>query len=365
MKKIIYLLAFIAVVFASCDPLSKTYTALDALPQDGKPNTNTTPIAVNLATSYATIAAANVAIPVVLNSNYGQYADGSIANVSFALPTNAAFVPDAVYSHVAYTLVASDYTYAGGTGTNFSATQVLAFLAYKYPTPVTNQLAVLTYSYFESGYSTGLTTTDAFLYLNGAWTKIYLVSPAQYTSVNRGLTNTFASADLANIQTYISDFLLADPTVSVSAKVGDVKYVSYRYATTSQYVIPMMFDGTKWASRSTLIFVKANGTWIPDPSIYYTFSKADYGALTNSTVGTAAARANVISFGDFNVQSPSATTYWSDADLQAAIIVMLQAKFPAPVANNPYKITYAIYTGTVSNVTATYIYNGTTWVLQQ
>lgn len=363
MKKILYLLALIAVVFTSCDPLSKTYKAIDALPQDGK--NNTTPLAINLTTSYATVAAANTAIPVVLNATYSQYADGSVANVSFALPTNAAFAPDAVYSHVAYTLVASDYAYAGSTtATNLSATQVLAFLAYKYPTPVTNQLAVLTYSYFETGYSTGLTTTDAFLYLNGAWTKIYLVSPAQYTSVNRGLTNTFASADLANIQTYISDFLLADPTVSVSAKVGDTKYVSYRYATTSQYVIPMVYDGTKWASRSTLIFVKANGTWIPDPSIYYTFSKADYGALTNATVGTAAARANVISFGDFNIQSSTSTTYWADADLKAAIIIMLQAKFPAPVANNPYKITYAVYTGAVSNVTATYIYNGTTWVLQ-
>lgn len=360
MKKILYLVAFIAVVFTSCDPLSKAYKDIDALPQT---------ISIALSNAYKSTADAKTNIPALLNANatYNKYSEGSVANVTFGLGTSQPIVPDSTYSHVAYTLVTSDYTFPGNTFPDLSATAVLNFLAYKYPTPAANQLSVLTYVYFETGYtaSTGTLTTDSFMYLNGAWTKIYTVSPAQYATVNRGLTNTFAAADLKNIPNYLNDFLKTDPTVyNATNQVGDVKYISYRYATTYQKVLALMYDGTNWVSRGSSIFVKSGGVWIADPSIYYTFSKADYGALTNSTVGTAAARANVISFGDFNIQSPSATTYWNDADLKAAIIVMLQAKFPTPVANNPYKITYAIYTGTVSNVTATYVFDGTNWILK-
>ena len=186
MKKIIYLLAFIEVAFTSCDPLSQTYKDLDALPQNGK--SNTMPLAVSVSTSYASIALANAGIPTTLNQQYLQYADGSVANVTFTFATNSAFVPDATYSHIAYTMVASDYTFPGNTFSDLSATAVLNFLAYKYPTPVTNQLVVLTYNYFESGYtaSTGTITTDSFLYLGGAWTKIYTVSANQYAQTNRG-----------------------------------------------------------------------------------------------------------------------------------------------------------------------------------
>jgi hypothetical protein len=357
MKKIIYLLAFIAVVFTSCDPLSKTYKDIDALPQT---------VNVSLANTFKSTADAKAAIPGILaaNTTYSSYPEGSVLNVSFALPASQPIVPDSTYSHVAYTLVASDYAYAGSTtATNLSATQVLAFLAYKYPTPVPNQLAVLTYSYFESGYSTGVTTTDSFLYLNSTWTKIYTVSPAQYTSVGRGLTNTFNTADLKLIPTWLSSFLANDLSVSTAANnVGDYKYVSYRYATTYQKVLALMWNGTNWVDRDALSFIKQNGVWIP--IITVVFAKADYAALTNSTVGTAAARANVVSFGDFNIQSSTSTTYWTDADLKAAIIVILKAKIPSPVVNNPYRVTYAVYTGTVSNVTGSYVFDGTNWILK-
>jgi len=358
MKKIIYLLAFIAVAFASCDPLSKTYKDLDAQPQT---------VNIALTTTYKSTADAKAAIPAVLSANnsYNSYPEGSVLNVSFALPASQPIVPDSTYSHVAYTLVTSDYTFPGNTFPDLSATGVLNFLAYKYPTPAANQLSVLTYNYFESGYtaSSGTITTDSFLFLNGSWTKIYTVSPAQYASVGRGLTNTFASADLKLIPTWLGSFLANDLTVSTAVNnVGDLKYVSYRYATTYQKVLALMWNGTSWVDRDQASFIKQNGVWVP--IINVVFAKADYAVLTNATMGTAAARANVVSFGDFNIQSPTSTTYWTDADLKAAIIFILKAKVPSPVVNNPYRVTYAVYTGTVSNVTGTYVYDGTNWILK-
>ncbi|OCX54500.1 hypothetical protein BEL04_09690 [Mucilaginibacter sp. PPCGB 2223] len=357
MKKIIYLLAFVAIAFASCDPLSKTYKDLDAQPQT---------VNVSLSNTFKSTADAKTAIPAILaaNTTYNAYPEGSVLNVSFALPASQPIVPDSTYSHVAYTLVPSDYAYAGNTTlTNLSATQVLAFLAYKYPTPANNQLAVLTYNYFESGYTTGSITTDSFLFLNGSWTKIYTVSPGQYASVGRGLTNTFNTADLKQIPTWLSSFLANDLTVSTAVNnVGDYKYISYRYATTYQKVLALMWNGASWVDRDQVSFIKQNGVWIPIITVI--FGKADYAVLANATMGTAAARANVVSFGDFNIQSPTSTTYWTDADLKAAIIFMLKAKVPSPVVNNPYRVTYAVYTGTVSNVTGTYVYDGTNWILK-
>jgi len=358
MKKIFYLVAFIAIVFTSCDPLSKTYKDLNAIPQ-------TTTITLN--TSYTTPAAALAAIPAVLNAGYSQLPNNSSLTVIYSLPANVLIAPDVTLSHIAYTITTSDYAYAGGTFTDFSVAQAAAFLAFKYPTPVANQLVVLTYNYFESGFSpsAGAVTTDTFMYLGGVWTKIYTVTPAQYASVsNRGLTNTFASGDLANILGYLNDFLKGDPSVALTAKAGDTKYVSYRYATTSQEAIPMMFDGTNWYCRSSLIFLKSNGTWIPDPSIYHTVNAADLALLKNQTsISNATARANVAQFGDFNIES-SSVYYWSPSDLQAAMVFILTTDFTSPKTGIPYKITYLAYTGTDAPVTLTFTYNGTTWVPQ-
>jgi len=354
MKKTLYLLAFIAVAFASCDPLSKTYQNIDAV-KAATPQT----ITLNVTTSYASPTAASTGIVTTLNTSYSTVPDGSSAAVTYVAPANSTFAPSVTLSAVAYTMVSTDYTFPGNTFSDLSDAAVLNFLAYKYPTPVANQQVVLTYNYFLSGYtaSSGTITTDSFVFAGGAWVKCYTVSPNQYATVNRGLTNTFVSADVANIPTYLAGFLKADGAVSIAAKAGDVKYVSYRYATTSNYILPMYYNGTVWASTPTLLFLKVNGTWIPDPTVYYKLSTADTKLIGNSTFGTAAQRTNLSSYGDFSG--------WATADIQGGIIVVLTADFPTPKANVPYKVTYLNYTGGVDVPTVlTFVYNGTAWAAQ-
>jgi len=354
MKKTLYLLAFIAAVFTSCDPLSKTYQDIDAVAAQ-MPQT----ITLTLTTSYASAAAASTGIAATLNSSYTKVPDGSSAAVTYVAPANSTFAPDVTLSHVAYTMVTTDYTFPGNTFSDLTDAGVLNFLAYKYPTPVVNEQVVLTYNYFLSGYtsSSGTITTDSFVFAGGAWVKAYTVSPNQYASVNRGLTNTFVSADVANIPTYLNGFLKGDGAVSIVAKAGDVKYVSYRYITTSNYILPMYYNSTNWNSTPTLLFLKVNGTWIPDPTVYYKLTTADTKLIAASTFGTAAQRTNLGSFGDFSA--------WATADIQGGIIVVLTADFPTPKVNIPYKVTYLNYTGGVDVPTVlSFVYNGTAWVAQ-
>lgn len=384
MKKIYYLLSCViaAGFFASCNPMDNTYKTLDDNPSpknitytitaaDTKAALPKTAAAYT-AGIFTSVADAKANVPTVLNYKFPQYANGSVAAITYMEGVKPA---DSLYTNIAYTVTTADYANASSvTNTTFkdySDAQVLLFLTWKYPTPVANQLSVLTYNYYLSGVtpSAGTVTTDSFLYLDGAWTKLYTISPAQYASVGRSNYNEFVAADQANLPGIFNTFLKNDPSVSATAKIGNIKYVSYNYYASKDYqrIMPMVFDGTNWtykgASLNTSGFVKKNGTWIPDPTIYYTLKSSDWKIVGNSTAGTTNGRSNFAQYGDFNQQTTS-QYYWSDADIQAAILVVLKADFPNPVANNPYTISYLVYTGSDITKTVTYIYNGTNWVKQ-
>ncbi len=358
MKKIIYLLAFIAVAFASCDPLSKTYKDIDAVP------IAKTTFAVNVTTSYATIAAANAALPAILAASYNQYPDGSSANVVYSLNTNSVNAPDVTLSHIAYTLTTADYTFPGNTFPDLTSTGVLNYLAYKYPTPADYQLVVLTYVFFETGLtpSAGTTVTDSFMYLSGKWVKIYTISHDQYASVGRGLYDLFdsntATGDLNNIQGYLNFFLKNDPSISLTAKIGQIQWVSYKYGTTLQEAVPMYFDGTNWASRYTSNFIKTNGVWVLNniPVINYTLTTADYTTMgANTAIGSDAARASLIQFHDFDL------SLFTSAEVDADIIAFITPKYPSPKTNQEVDISLKTFNPSGTFIRA-YIFDGTKFV---
>jgi hypothetical protein len=224
----------------------------------------------------------------------------------------------------------------------------------------------MTYLYFESGKtaSAGTLTTDAFLYMGGLWTKIYRINNAQYTSVGNGLNFWFVAADAPNLPAYFNTFLKADPTVMLTAKVGDVKYINYRYLTTYQRVLPMTFDGTNWVTTPTtvtLAFAKTNGAWVADNTVAYTLVKADYTYISAiPAVGSDAAMANLASFGNFNIQGGATT--WTDAQINAGIANFLKTKFTTAVVNQKFLVTYAAYNGANITPTKTFKYDGSAFV---
>lgn len=384
MKKILFnisMLAAIAVVFSACHPMNKTYDAIGPVPApSGSPQT----FAVTLATSdYAYLPSTNYAkttlsfktkddaatsIPIILAAKYPNYADKSSANVTYNFSPVTIKLADSVFADVAYTLTDNDYLLLpGNTFKDFSASQVLKWLPYKYPTPSVNQLAVLTFTYFEAGAQS--TQTQSFLFLNGAWVKIYMISQAQYQSVGKGGTNNdFSSGDAANLPSYFNTFLKADAAVSALAKTGDVQYVSFKYfasGVTSQRVLPLTFNGTNWittATSASLTFAVTSGTWIADNTVNYSLASADYTYIaTQTTAGTADSRSDLGKFGDFTITGTSSSV-WADADVQAAIIALLKHLYPAAVANQKFVITYKAYNGATVTLTKTFQFNGTTFV---
>jgi hypothetical protein len=374
MKKIIYLLALMALVFSACQkqPLitpaayTKAMTFTLAISDyQLLPNTAYPYKSYN----FNSVADANTYIPAILNAKEPQLGNGSTAVITYTLSPASVTLADTTNSKTAYTLTNADYLLLPGNKfTDFSNAQMLSWLPYKYPAPANNQLAVLTYTYYESGAtpSSGVPATDAFLYSNGAWAKIYRVSSAQYASVGRATNNWFIATDVPNIPSYINTFLKADATVAAGAKTGNVILVNYRYLTTYQKVLALTFDGNNWvngSTQSTSSYLKNAGTWIPDPTVYLTLAKSDYAYIGTTTAGTVAARANVAQYGDFNISAPTDATYWSDTDLNNAFIALLQYKYTQPLNGQIFNLTYAVYSfGVISNKTKTFSYNGSAFV---
>ena len=382
MKKLYYLLVFIAIVSASCDPTSQTYKTLDNLPKPTVAATYTLTLG-----TYKSATDANLSVPASLATKYPLSTNTSNALVTFALAPSSSnvAVPDSTIAHVASTLVASDYTFPastlpppsntpvpGNTTAYFTAAGVINYLNYKYPTPTANQLVVLTYVYFETGNTPtgGTTQTDSYIYLPTGWIKCYTITPAQYTASGRGAQGFYTAADYGSLAGYFNAILSSDPTVMGPAKVGSVVYVSYKFTATYQKIMTLTYDGSTWALKQTLPFLKLSGVWVPDPTIYITEAvgtNADYVWLnTNTTIGSTLARANVASFGDFDIRTTTGlTTNWSTTDVTAALAAILLHRFPNATIGVPYKVTYSVYTGTVSATSQTFVFDGTVFNQQQ
>jgi len=320
-------------------------------------------------------------IPTILTQEYPTAADKSQITVTYATSpvVPAYFKPvDSLYSHDAYTLTAADYN---NSFNDFSAAQFTTWFNGKYNSvsapPVDHQETVLTFTYYD-GVST-YTTTQSYVYLNGAWVKAYVVTPAQYVSVNR-TSNYFGSADnnLVTLANYFNTFLKNDPTIVATAKVGDVQYVSYKYfvsaANTYERVLPMAFDGTNWVASNTIatnLFTLSGGVWTGqlDNTVYYTLVKADYtavGAIAAAAPISAGATAitNMVNNADFTLNSATSTSRWSDAQIANGIILgVLTPKYApnaatVPSANQKFVITFSGYSQYTSGETYTFIYNG-------
>ncbi|MHB8208361.1 hypothetical protein [Mucilaginibacter sp.] len=404
MKKIYYLLALAALAFSACQkeprlnqitvkpPATAPTTASDTL---AAPDYGLLPSSDPAQTNhfFGSLSAALSSVPTILNTEYSTAVEKSQITVTFqlepAVPAAVKLV-DSIYTHVAYTLLATpagnnDYTkLPKNTYTDFTDAQILTWFPYagnptnavgtSWGEPVSPTLAVPTFNYYANGTTT--VQTFAYLYNGTAWGKIYLISAAQYTAIGKGGTsNDFAVADEPNLPGYFSSILNADPSVSATAKVGSIEYVSYKLyggssAKTYQLVMPMVFDGTKWVNTqvtATAVFTKTNGQWVgtTDNTVSYTLVAADYTTISGiNGIASTAAVADLKSHSDFSIAAGVATgvgSSWADVQIANGIIAILKTLYTAPAANQKFNVTFKTYGG-YSTETAVFNFDGTNFV---
>ena len=369
MKKLIYLfVAMGAYLFTSCNPMDDIYTAIDAQQQVISGDVTFTLTDADYAAlslnygNFNSVDDAKAMIPALLATKYPVWGKGSSAIVSF----NVYAPKKTEKSLVVYTVTTADYDAYPDTSqyNNFNnMSQVYRLLNDKYPTPSDRMLVALKYKYYNGSVNT---VKNGFIYVNGAWNFLQGFTAAEYSAMGEGHDNfTSKTTAEARIPIYLKDYFKYD-----NKKAGDIEGIMYNiYQTdyndidgdgsttdkaTYSYAFYCIYDGTNWAKYTDVIvetvkFGHDGTTWVPDNTIKYTLTSADY-----TLVGE--------SYPDFYIKNKTPDEV-SNIILTGINTILIQ-NFPGMAEGQKFSVTYDVYDGSLSTRSSEVILSGGVYVFQ-
>lgn len=349
MKKILLLLTVFSMVFASCDPMEDINKELDGVETVivGEAEFTLTDadyddLGLNF-TNFGSTDEAKSMIPGHLSEKYPVWGKNSSALVTFSIYNKK----NDEKSLIVYEAKSSDYTDAGLRYSTISSdAQMTQLLDYLYPSPANRVLVSLTYKKYDSGITT--TENDGYIYSNGAWEKAIGISEDEYKSMGEARAQ-FSSHDEAEVKIPV---YLKNKMAYNSPASGDIEGVMYKlYVTDTQdvdndgkttdrtvysYVVFYIYDGTAWTAYNntiteTIQFGHDGTSWVPDNTIKYTLTQADYDLVGNGN------------YGNFDVRTGRDEE--TEEARVAKINTILLNNFPADAEGQKYIVTYNIYNG--------------------
>lgn len=341
MKKIIYLLGFVAVFFTSCNPMDEVYEELDKDSSNQNVIVGSTNYTLTeddykkeLGLRYPNFGSndeAKAKVPSLLTKKFPVWGNGSLAEVTYNL-----YAPKRnEKSLVVYTVTSEDYEALELRFPNFSrSSHITNFLKYKYPNPSNRQLVSLTYKYFSGGKVS--TLNNGFLYLNDKWEFIQGITKDEYSAMGESYPN-FSSKDEAEskITVFLKEKFKYD-----TKKAGDIEAIMYKLyvggGKTNSYVAYFIYNGTSWSKYNNILtqnlqFGHDGKTWVPDNTIRYTLTNADYALVGNDR------------YNNFDVRTGKAEET-VEARL-TKINTILSNNFPNAEEGQKYVVIYNIYNG--------------------
>ena len=212
--------------------------------------------------------------------------------------------------------------------------------------------------------------TKVFAYTNGDWDEPYMLPENSYTEEFGQRFSNFGDEDeaLAKIAIFLGrEFPYAEE--------GEYKAVAYRFyngeATVTEYA-NFTFENGKWMAIPSVIsdalqFGFEDGMWVPDNTINYMLSSADYSiiadALSDNTE-LATQLASIDRYGNFD-RRPGASAYWNDDNLLLAMQALLNEIAPNAEEGQKYLLTFDIYNGSNTTESLSLIKEGGMWVVNQ
>lgn len=353
MKKIIYLLVLITLVFTSCDPMKDINSELDV---DNRIVGETTftmsdddyaDLELNYG-SFSTVDDAKTKIPTLLADKFPVWGKGSLATVTFNL-----YKPNAINDvYDAYEVSTQDYDDLGFTYGNFSSpSHINTFCEWKYPDAVRGDIVELTYRYY-----TGQTTVDRIrkIILLDSWTETLELADEDYTAMGRLYPNFKYKDDAEHkIGIYLK-------TLLPFAFENDTTIVLYnwRHKVDGVYVMdvnvaPFTFDGLNWnyigsVIEETVKFGHNGIVWEPDNTIVYTLTNADYTLVGNGQY--------------FNFDVRPGKDDEDESVRLHKIDTILKNNFPNTEEGQKYLVKYAVYTGSAESWEIKVIFDGTDFI---
>lgn len=302
-----------------------------------------------------------VNVPLVLNENFPALGKGSSAIITYQFFNGSS--PDLRGEFSEFTATDADYDALGFRFPNFGnlSEDVPEFAELKKPDARDGDHMDITHDFFSgaTGFVSDSVSRAVYTVSNG-WQYAWIVpqevydffgeSSTEYPDDSGNFTPDFSYDDEASEKLPI--YLNNKFENTLFAEEGDVLVVQFNFDNgadnevenpTEQDVILYIFNGTGWTeygdgfqtAPQTLSFGHDGATWVPDNTIKYTFSAADFTVAGDdaNALGNAAARDNLRSFGNFG-------TDWSREEILVAIGFVLKLNFPDAEVGQKYLVTY-------------------------
>lgn len=276
-------------------------------------------------------------IPDILTENYPQLGGGSSALVNYAL-----YNPIRINNEVEFTLTDEDYMALDqGFGTLSSEGDIFDAAEFKHPNPEANDVVTLTYEWFCFGCPEEGTRTSKLTYYEGRWYIAYVPTEEDYRFMGQSFNN-FSSRTTARerigkvlgLRHIFDDADAIRTSVFVYTFVDDNDVRQF-----VDFMAVFQFDGEAWqpfqdvVQRSLQLGHDGN-TWVPDNTIKYSLTGADYVAIAASTAtSNPGGSTSVNNFGNFDVG------LWSEDQIIDAIGARLLEIFPK-VEDQKYLVSY-------------------------
>ena len=336
MKKIIYLFMVLGLVFTACDPMEDVYDELNlqkevitgevefALTDDDYDD-----LGLSFG-NFSSIDDAKTMIPGLLEDKYPVWGNGSLAKVTFKW-----YNPVSTPSANIYALTDEDHNdITGKTYGNFDRDyQIFNYLEATYPDASEGEFHSLRYRFYAGGETT---LTDGFIFESGDWIQIKGFTPDEYNDMGESYPN-FSSHDEAAIKIPLA---LPDIFKFTPKEAGDIVQAMYELykggGVTKSYVNNYIFDGNVWAkynnvAEETIKFGHDGTVWVPDNTIKYTLTAADYDLVGNGR------------YGNFDVRAGKAEE--SEEVRLEKINTILLNNFPSAAEGQKYSVFYNVYSG--------------------
>lgn len=354
-------MAFTMVLTTSCDPMEDIHDAIDA-----QNEIITGEIVFEMSDedydeldlsygNFSSIDDAKSMIPMLLADKYPVWGDGSLATVTFKL-----YNPLSSPSADVYELSDDEHNaITGKTYGNFDRDyHIFNYLDATYPTPNNGDFYSLRYRFYAGGEST---LTDGFLFENGEWIRFAGFTEDEYKAMGESYPN-FSSHDEAALKIPLA---LPDIFKFSPKSAGDIVQAMYELykggGVTKSYVNNYVFDGSTWSkynnvSKETIKFGHDGSVWVPDNTIKYTLTQADYDSL-----GTEYGDPGY--YNNFDVREGN-DNYESPESILAYINIVLFNNFPGMAEGQKFAIKYDVYSGAAEVWEMKVVLSGGAYVLQ-
>ena len=355
MKKIFYSFAILSLLFTSCNPMEEIYTDIDSAETviSGEAVfTLTDADYETLELNYGNFSStddAKEALPGFLTDKFPVWGAESLAAVTFKLYNKVN-----TYSRNIYELSDDEHNaITGKTYGNFDKSyHVTNYLEATYPDAERGDFYSLRYRFYSGGEST---LTDGFAFENGEWTKITGFTEEEYNAMGESYPN-FSSHDEAEAKTPVA---LLDIYKFAPKNAGDIVSTMYELykggGVTKSYTANYISDGSTFSKYNNVInetikFGHDGTSWVPDNTIKYTLTAADYELVGNGN------------YGNFDVRAGK------DEELESVrldkVNTILLNNFPSDEEGQKYIVSYNIYNGANGVWSLAVIKEGSAYVKQ-